>query len=186
METTNCPHCGANTSVGQQYCEQCGMALPTAQGGQPRVVEGSAIATSAVGQDLQTDELAKKSRSAWGALLAVAILQVIGGIAIYALLNSQGGPAAKGAPMVLFVMLGIGALFFGLAIWARKDPFPAAIAGLVVFVTLHLIEAVMDPPSLVRGIIVKVIVIVVLVNAIKAGAQHREILNQQRANQARL
>ena len=49
------------------------------------------------------------------------------------------------------------------------------VTGLVVFVTLHLVEAVMDPTSIIRGILIKIIVIVLLVSAIQAGIKYRRL-----------
>jgi hypothetical protein len=148
-------------------------------------VSGRQVAATATGQALQADALAKETKKAFGALLAVAILQVLFAVLILVLLQSGGGRTPLTGNMDLaetpilglaIVMFGIAAIFFGLAFWARRNPLPAAIVGLVVFVTVHLLDALADPTAIVRGILVKIVVIVVLIRAISAGARHRAML----------
>jgi hypothetical protein len=142
-------------------------------------VGSSDVAATGVGRRLQTEELQKTARKAAGALLAVAILQAVFGGIVLAMLPDVVPQQQKTILMV--TVFGIAAVFFGLFLWARVQPFPAAIVGLVLFVTFHLLDALADPTALARGIIVKVIVIVILAQAIKAGAQHRRLLREQQA-----
>ena len=94
----------------------------------------------------------------------------IGAVMIY------GTNTLPPTPPVLFTVFGIGAAFFGLFLWARRNPFPAAVVGLVLFVSVHLFEAVMDPHSLYRGLIMKAIVIVVLARAVSQTGRYRQLL----------
>jgi hypothetical protein len=180
MSTTICPHCQAETITDAAFCSACGQALPASSPSGPRVVESSSYATTSVGQGLQSEELHKQSQKAAGALLIVAFLQ-----AVFSTLILVGGvnetyqdQTLELNPVVFIVVYGIAAVFFGLFLWARKSPLPAAIVGLAFFVTVHLVDALADPAALLRGILVKVIIIVILVRAIKAGIQHRELLRQ--------
>lgn len=177
MDGIVCPHCSAMNGLDSSFCESCGKALPTQEPAGPRIVTGADMATTEAGQELQSRELAKQARKAAGALLAVAILQAIfGTIILFGM-----GAFADDAPdnginaAVIGSVYGIAVVFFALYLWARKSPLPAAIVGLVVFVSLHSFEAVVDPTSLGRGIIVKIIIIVVLVKAIQAGIQYRKL-----------
>ena len=80
--------------------------------------------------------------------------------------------------VLLITLFGIAALFYGLYFWARRNPLPAAIVGLTLFVTLHLIDAIADPTQLARGIIMKVIIVAMLVQAIQAGVKYKRLLPQ--------
>lgn len=177
---TACPHCGASVSPELAFCEQCGKALPTASD-RPRIVEGASFAATAVGQKLQADELRRKAKSSSGALLAVAIFATLGCGLVYMVLQDafddpEVGGAAK-AMMAAQVVLTVA--YYGLYIWSRTNPLPAAIIGLVVYLSLMAVNAIIfGPQTLAEGIIVKVIIVVFLLKAIQAGVQHRELLHQ--------
>lgn len=173
-----CPHCGAMNPSGGAFCESCGKALPSAAASGPRILSSATgFASTGAGRSMQSDELQKQAKKAAGALLAVAIIQVIfGAILVFALLPA-GIPAAT-RNMIMLSVFGIGAVFFALYFWARKQPLPASIVGLVLFITMHLLDAIADPTALARGLIMKIIIIVVLVNAIQAGLKHRQLKRQ--------
>lgn len=78
--------------------------------------------------------------------------------------SSVDDGAAIGSVIVTTVLA---AIFFGLWLWGRKSPFPALLTALIVFVTFHLLDAVLDPMSLLRGIIMKVVIIGGLATALK-------------------
>ena len=180
VETAHCPHCGAENAQGTYYCTTCGKALATPHGAAgPRIVEADGLAGTAVGQSLQTEELHKQARKAAGALLAVAILQWVFGAILIAIAESEEELRNMEVRVVVYaVVFIIGAIFFALCLWARKNPLPAAITGLVLFVSIHLLDAAVDPTSLVRGIIVKIIIVVVLARAISAGIRYRKLREQ--------
>ena len=181
MSTIPCPHCGTENLEGGAFCQQCGKALPSAAPTGPRIVTGEQIATTAVGQDLQGQQLRKQAGKAAGALFAVAILTAISGVVFYFLLKNTRGVEANVPMTVLITNLVLAGIYAGMGFWARVSPLPAAIAGLVLFVTVIVVNVVMDPTSIVQGIIVKVIVIVVLIKAIQAGTKHRQLQVQSPA-----
>ena len=184
MATITCPHCGVANPSDAQFCESCGKAQPSASASGPRVLAGPEFAATDTGQALQAEELHKQAKSAAGALLAVAILQTLFGTFVVmapGLFAEMVEVEVEVGAAVYLVVYGIAVVFFGLYFWARKNPVPAAVAGLVVFLTVHLLDALADPSALIRGILVKVIIIVVLVKAIKAGARHRQLTRQIQA-----
>lgn len=175
MSVASCPHCGASVSGGS-FCGSCGKAVSAGTGG-PQIVTGGKIASTGAGARLQSEELAKKARSAATALLAVAILSAIA-LALLAVLFNQPDLRVDwsiATPMLIGQAL-VTVIFFGLWIWARQSPLPAAIVGLVLYVSLVALNAFLDPATIAHGIIVKVIIVVVLIRAISAGLQHRQLL----------
>jgi hypothetical protein len=149
-------------------------------------VTAGTIGATAGGRELLADELHKKVKKASGALLAVAILQTIFGPVMLMMAKSQAerqaGPGAvfEIKPIAYVIVFGIAAAFFGLWAWSRIQPFAAAIVGLVLFVSLWLLDIIADPKTIAQGILLKIIVIAVLSKAIQAGAEHRKLLEQQR------
>lgn len=100
-----------------------------------------------------------------GWILALAIMQTLGSFVLFGMQNSvEGGETPV---LSLAIMLGLAAIFFGLWIWGKTAPFAALLTALIVFVSFHLLDAVIDPTSLLRGILVKIIVLVGLSSALK-------------------
>jgi DNA-binding transcriptional regulator of glucitol operon len=148
-------------------------------------VAGPELPPRDVGKQLRTEQLAKTMRKAAGALLAVAIIQTIFGPVALWLAKSQlerenPGMVFQIKPIGYVIVWGLAAVFYALYFWARSSPFPAAIVGLVLFVSAHVAAAIADPTTLAKGWLVKIIVVVVLAQAISAGAQHRRIMSESR------
>ncbi|HEY2586648.1 MAG TPA: zinc ribbon domain-containing protein [Tepidisphaeraceae bacterium] len=197
MAAVACPHCTVPNEQGSTFCQSCGKALPAVAATGPRVIAGQAVAATSAGMKLQVDELHKQLKKAAGALLWVAILQTLFGALIYFLVHNATAaraPAAVDATSV--VIFGIAAVFWALYFWARVNPLPAAIVGLVIYVTLWALDFIVALAAMgnapagqagalaanpFRGIVIKIIIIAILVRAIKAGQQHRKLLRQQQA-----
>jgi 4-amino-4-deoxy-L-arabinose transferase-like glycosyltransferase len=113
------------------------------------------------------DTVAAKRGNGSGWILALSLLQLIGGLIMYGMTASKLPADDPGAIGVLVTTVGLAAVFFGLWLWGRRHPFPALLTALIVFVTFHLLDAVLDPLSLLRGIIMKVVIIVGLCTALK-------------------
>jgi hypothetical protein len=191
MGSIKCPHCGAANEGQGSFCESCGMALPTVSSG-PRVVNvATGIAQTSVGMGLQTGELDKQAKSASGALLAVAIIQMIVGAVV--LLVVKNLPSVNAAARDRMQLIGIAtfvisSLYWGLYFWAKYQPLPAAIVGLTVYVTLIAINVTVTlqqsmhaAPGSVHGIGIgwlDILIMVVLGRAISAGVKYRNLKKQ--------
>ncbi len=182
-----CPHCSTGNITGSQYCQTCGMALPIPSSG-PRIVDRASFASTAAGQQLQADELHKLAKRAASALLIVAVIQTI------LVAVGFGAVAANGrAPMqiifsnaVVLRATAAGVIFWGLFFWSRKQPLPAAIVGLVLYVTLKAIEVVgfvtvQTTPRRTTNVNTfpitwgTIVIIAVLCSAISAGLKYRKM-----------
>jgi hypothetical protein len=121
----------------------------------------------------------KKRGNGSGWVLALAVLQTIGAIIIFLVASSAG---AEGA-VATFVFMGLLAVvFFGLWVWARSSPFPALLTALIVFLTVHIADAVIDPSMLLRGILVKIFIISGLCAGIKKAYQIRRMAELEAAS----
>jgi hypothetical protein len=67
----------------------------------------------------------------------------------------------------------LGAIFLGLWWWAQSNPFAATLTALLLYITFMLVNAMVDPASLLRGIIVKIVVVAALFSAVSAGYRER-------------
>lgn len=173
-----CPHCSVENPDDAAFCGSCGKAVPASMSGGPRVVTTTGYASTGAGEALQLQELDRHRRKAFGVLLAVAILQaVVGGVVIA--IGGIGNLEIEANAIAYVTIFGLAVIFLALSIWARYSPLPAAIVGLVLFCTVHLLDAIADPTAIVRGILVKIIVIVLLIQAIQSGIRHREIMRKR-------
>ncbi|MBE7450653.1 MAG: hypothetical protein HS111_17660 [Kofleriaceae bacterium] len=86
--------------------------------------------------------------------------------------SSRTSSRGEGRVLLLGTHLGLFVVHVGLYVWARVAPLAAAVVSLVLFLTLHLANAALEPSSIYKGAIVKVLFIVVLVKAIQAGYGH--------------
>jgi hypothetical protein len=80
---------------------------------------------------------------------------------------------------ILIANGGLCVVHIGLYFWARKQALPAAVVALLLFVSLHLVNAVMDPSTIYKGVVLKVFFIVVLVKAIQAGYEIHRLRNER-------
>jgi hypothetical protein len=76
------------------------------------------------------------------------------------------------------VPIGIGMALLGLYVWARRSPLPALVSALCLFVLVHGVSAVLEPKTLVQGLIVKFFFIAALIAGIKAALAERELAAQ--------
>lgn len=101
----------------------------------------------------------KKARNA---LFITAALIVIGEVIAVARLGVGFPPIA-----ILIIAIEAG-LFIGLALWTKSKPYTAIIIGLILFILFWVLQVVLNGGAgIYSGIIVKVIIIVVLVGALK-------------------
>ena len=175
MSTISCPHCGVENPDGSAFCQECGKAVPSSSPTGPRVVTDDSVPSTHVGRTVLAGQLRKQAGNAAGALFVVAALHVAGGVLLYALVRGNQAVEPGLARQVLILNIVLAAVYAGLGFWGRVSPLPAAIVGLVLFVSVMVVNAVLDPSSIVMGIIVKVIVIVVLVKAISSGVKHKRL-----------
>lgn len=67
----------------------------------------------------------------------------------------------------------LAAVMLGIYFWARKAPLPALITGFGVFLSVHVLNAIIEPASIGKGILVKVFFTVAFIGGIKAALAHR-------------
>lgn len=156
LTCSECSHANLRKS---KFCEACGASL------------ARVAASERAADEIEADALLLEVKKAQSAMLLVAIVQSIAAVFLV-LMNTVD-------TITTVVLVLIAALFFGLWAWAKHKPLAAAIVGLMVFVSLHLADAIVDPTALVRGIVLKIVVVVMLARAISAGIKHREFVRER-------
>lgn len=176
--TTTCPHCEAPNQSSSSFCESCGKALPSITTDGPRMVTEATMPSTSAGRQYMALELQKHLKKSKTALLIVAVIQTIFGLIVFAGAKGSLQAGQSLSPVFFITIFGIAGIYFGLYAWARHQPLAAAIVGFTLFVTLHVLDAIADPTQLLRGLIMKIIIITMLVQAIQAGLKYRRLLPQ--------
>lgn len=120
---------------------------------------------------IDTGEYDKKIKDAQNALLIVSGINLISGIVQILTDNSEAWLFALG----IFVV--IAGLFAALAFWAKYKPFAALLIGLILYIGIFILFAVLDPSSIIRGIIFKAIVVIYLIKGLIAANDAQQIKN---------
>jgi hypothetical protein len=112
----------------------------------------------------------QKIKTGRGWILAVAIMQLFTALVCLALAAGADGKGATGAAFsrVAVVVGLLGLIYLGLWIWAKRSPFAAALVALVFFLSLMALDAVMNPASLVQGILIKLLIVAGLAQAVRS------------------
>ena len=84
--------------------------------------------------------------------------------------------ANQEATILLVTLLAIAGIYFGLWFWARKNPLPALIVALVFYLTLVTLDFILA--GILRGILIKVVIILVLANGVKSALAYRKLQRQ--------
>ena len=75
------------------------------------------------------------------------------------------------------------ALFVGLGLWTKKRPYYAILTGLIIYGSLLVFSAVLEPESIVKGIILKVVAITLLISGLKNAKEVQTWMDNKRARQ---
>lgn len=191
-----CEECTGKLRFGDDFCPQCGAAVPKAV---KRALRNRLDASDPSAR-AKSEQLKKSSDM----LLVLAVLFVIGGAAMYALalgttekaladlaslpstqqLTIEGKVYTVEAlralierePVQAFALNALlAAIMVGLYFWSRRAALPALVTALAIFVTVHVVSAVLDPSTIAMGIFVKVFAVVVFVRGIRAALEARQL-----------
>lgn len=75
--------------------------------------------------------------------------------------------------LVYITNYGLAVILLGLYFWSRKNPLPAIVTALAVYLVLQVLNAVLDPTTIYQGILIKVIIICVLFGGVRAALTAR-------------
>src|SRR5688500_11951226 len=154
---TSCPKCGAQLAVTDQFCGECGanaeVELHIAAFHQPAL------------------ESARK----W--ILAAGITYVVSAFLVTAI--ARDAMLDEDRNLLFGVAFALSAIHIGLWWWAKTAPFPAAVVALVLFITVQLINAAMDPSTLYKGFLIKILFLVALIKAVQAGSEANRLRGQR-------
>jgi len=104
----------------------------------------------------------KHIRNARIILFIIAALQLIG---VFTSMSLQD--PARWISIVVFVFFG--GIFVGLALWTHRKPYTALLIAMIVYISLLVLDAIFDPSTIYKGIVLKIIIIVMLISGLRNG-----------------
>lgn len=153
--TSGCLQCDELLAQGAAYCDACGHRVPDDSD-----------------RELHRTQIAPRLAKGRKWLGAMAILYGLGGL-LFGMLTKDS--------TVFVLNLVLAAIQAGLWRWSKRSLLPAAVTSLVMFCTIHLVDAVIEPATLVQGIVVKILFIAALIQAIRAALETRALLGRSAA-----
>src|SRR5688572_26445549 len=179
-----CPKCAAPLAAGATFCAKCGFRIQATS--EDRRDIGARVGLK---HEKQTHQ--QRLRSGRTTILVVAILTMIGSVAVYfigkaaldkamrevdsvrhqegidkeavAEADAQNKKAERIIALVAGLNLVLGIVYLALWFWAKAKPLPATLAALILFVTVWVASAAIDPAELIRGILLKGIILAFLI-----------------------
>ena len=167
QEGVECPACAARATTGDAFCNGCGYPLNGTEKDQRMFLS----VRDAKAIDL--DAAHKKIRRASTALFVIGALTAVSGFALYAVSKN---PETKNS--ILITNLILGAIYTGLGFWCKIKPLAAIISGLSLYALVFILNAVVNPLTIVGGIIFKIIIIGMFINGIKSAIEAEKIKNE--------
>ena len=193
-----CPACGAALDRAHTFCTACGKALVGAAASAGTTRSRAPRHRRRAGDRGRRHSIGR----ATGWVLAVGIMFAVFGTAQGCLhadtverahanlagfaaddeLDFQGEVVTAGelraridteARMIFVVNYGLAAVMIGLWFWARSAPFPALLTALCVYLAVLVLNALVDPSTIMSGLFLKIIVISALGLGLKAAAGQR-------------
>jgi hypothetical protein len=122
-----------------------------------------------VGSEVDTSEYDAQVRKARNWLFVVAGIQLVSG-----LIEVYGTPDDLKL-IVLGIHGVITAVFVALALWSNKKAYEALVVAIVVYALIYIAGGLLDPMNFLRGILIKIFVVIALINGIKAAKAAKDI-----------
>lgn len=149
-----------------RFCAGCGAKVPAAVDAELR--PGAFLPQDAppswndpnLAAVMHSDRLRRARR--W--LMAVGVLTVLGGVVVYSTTSARAEAAARAA-LITNVLLG--GFYVGMWAWAKKNLVGATATALTVFVAVNVINVAVEPSSLMRGMIMKILFFAALVSCLR-------------------
>ena len=196
LESIVCSSCNTENPANHQFCENCGAALNSSEETE-NIEKQKASNKMKVNADISrqlanrrfdnSKRVNAKAEIAKGrvAIMIVAVLTFIGALITHMSTNNQIAEARANPAMIIdeqavstmnmiiYASYILGVVFVGLWFWAKQNPFSAFLTALVIYIACHATAAAIDINNLYRGIIIKAVIIILLVGAVKSALKIR-------------
>ncbi len=162
---THCLNCNFELDENPDtYCPNCGFPVM----GTEKEVQNFFRKIELTHQVLKDAE--KKVNRVRIMLLILAGINIIAGLVI----SMAGDNLFEDASILGISSIIMGIIFIACASWVRRDPVAGIITAFSLYVLVQLASAIMDPTTLVSGIIFKIIIIAIFISGVRSAFDYRE------------
>jgi hypothetical protein len=159
----SCEHCQAENAADKNFCTQCRYPI----GGTDDEKRAFHLNIARNKKLLESTE--EEIRSAKNIVYWLSGLSMLTGIILF---FSQDDLAS----LVVYALICI--LYLGLAAWCSSNPFGAILTAFIVYLTLQLLYAIVDPVTIVGGIIWKIVFIGAFIKGIRSASEARNYMRE--------
>ena len=161
---THCGHCFQPLDPEDKYCHHCGFP----QGGSNEEKHLFISEVHVKKADLTLAQ--QKIRNAAATLYLIACFTALYGLIV--------GLGIRDDARLMIGNLVIAILYLILGLWSQEKPFMSILCGLILFVTFILMNAFLDPETLYKGIIIKIIAVIFLISGVVSARKANRILSE--------
>lgn len=164
---TNCKCCNASVQENDQFCQSCGFPLKGTQEEQDNFIYNRNY------KHLELEGLNKKIKSAGTTLYVLSGLFIVYGLIMFAVNsgNDSSSPLliTNGILSIIFLLLGF---------WSKSKPVAAIISGLSLYALIQILNVIVEPTSILKGIIIKIAIIAYLIKGLQSAFEAEKIRKQ--------
>lgn len=156
-----CAGCQSAVPETAAFCPNCGRSTEPEKPNPKReslAEQGFILPDPGPQEDLIEQMATEERRRGVMTILFIAGIQLFFSIIVFAFAQFSVG---------FFVSLSVGFVFLAIFFWSKRNPKAAILTALTLYVTLILIDLVLAPVTIFFGIIVKIVIIVLLLNALR-------------------
>lgn len=169
---TVCPDCDNAVVPGKIFCTNCGYPV----NGTPEQKSNFDIEKYKLQAELDVTQ--SRIKNGTTTLYVLSGLALLGSFVIPTMMDMSGDE--KKQTFITYIILS--ALYIGLAFLSKKKPFAALLTALILYVTVIILGAFVQPTSLFSGIIIKVLVIAYLVKGTKGAYEAEDLKRKLKIN----
>ena len=162
-ETLTCSQCAQVLNPRGVYCTNCGFP----EGGSDDERRSFLLRVSSR-KRLLTDAQ-RKIKNAKIALIVIGAFYMLVAL-LYVFAYDDAATAIANA----FV----GILYFILVVWCERQPFTSILTGFVIYISFIIISVIIDPVTLVQGILIKIIIVAALIRGIYSAREARRLMKE--------
>lgn len=162
LEVNNCEHCNSPVGKDQTFCENCGYPQNGDDSDKAKFHANRVLSNS---KSKEAPHLIRKARNTLFVISGITFL-----FGLFFMLG-QDDTASFIASSVLAIV------YLVLGFWSQKKPLIALMLALFVYLTTIVINGVLLPESIFKGIFIKILIIVFLVKGINSALHLRKTNN---------
>jgi hypothetical protein len=160
-ETLACENCATPINNDQKFCSQCSFPINGSED------EKRSFRIHVGSRKRFLKDAQGKTKSSQTIMYVLAGLFFVVGLFV-----GFGADNFEGMVINIFCCL----IFLVLAAWCSKNPFGATLTALIIYGTIQVVNAFMDPTTIFSGIILKIIIVSALVKGIRSAQEAQKHL----------